>query len=96
MSDKEGDVIPPESDGEKVETIEKVPPRHEISSSDQVTPGSDQLGRTQFGKRLPIGETENKTPSAYGRKVANTRFSVGKLRPGDRLTQLLKLEEAPV
>ena len=68
MSDKEGDVIPPESDREKVETIEKVPPCHEISSSDQVTPGSDQLGRTQFGKRPSIVETENKMKETANRR----------------------------
>ena len=77
MSDKEGDVIPPESDREKVETIEKVPPRHETSSSDQVTPGSDQLGRTQFGKRLSIVETENKTPSAYRKKSGQSMLFSG-------------------
>ena len=82
MPDKEGDVMPPESDEERAETIEKVLPRHEKSSSDQVTPGSNQLGRTQFGKKLPIGETENKTPSATGRIVTNPCFSVSKLGAG--------------
>ena len=88
--------FPPESDGEKVENIGKVPPHHETSSSDQVTPRSDQLGRTQFGKRLSIVETETKLQVPTERKVANPRLSVGKLRPWDRLTLLLKLEEAPV
>ena len=59
--------FPPESDGEKVENIGKVPPRHEKSSSDQVTPWSGQLGKIQFGMRPSIVETENKTKEMANR-----------------------------
>ena len=53
--------FPPESDGEKVENIGKVPSRHGRPSSDQVTPWRGPLGRVQFGKKPSIVETENKT-----------------------------------
>ena len=97
----------PSLKGDSPEQVGRASKVKELNEADQIE-GSATLGRTE-GKRDTSGPWRLKPwPSqttAGGsdkeqvpaeRKVANPRLSTAKLRPWDRPTPLLKLEEAPV